>query len=380
MLGVVLVAAVWVTEQIGRAEELLDNLRNVNAEGKYYRKLDRRLTALYGDVERLVEQWQEVRRRGDNPEVDLAIARTLYAKAGRDWSRLTEEQTRTIAEMTEGRINNGQATDADLRLWFQSYRRLPEYSETHALERLAWFASERDSLDANYYSYILNFLIWYRGDARDEEGIRYYLEECKRLSRQHRRQWSFEWLGGSSRPHPLVHFGELGRWHHGPTGFWSHPQELVRVSGIIEEIKGPQSGRLRIARSQLSAFFAPRNQFWQTRDINEPVEFYLGFSYEELRAWEPTYPGETPDALINAAPPKVVGPLGTSSPVVSSVPAHTGMAPVPEPQPDEPEAGPAVPAPAPGPYRGRSGGAAFPRWPPARPRGLGTSRRPFTTF
>jgi hypothetical protein len=35
-----------------------------------------RQPALYGDVERLVEQWQDLRRRGkDNPEVDLAIAR-----------------------------------------------------------------------------------------------------------------------------------------------------------------------------------------------------------------------------------------------------------------------------------------------------------------
>ncbi|MER5938642.1 hypothetical protein ABT121_15110 [Streptomyces sp. NPDC001928] len=344
-------SAEWATEQVGRAEELLDNLRNINAEGKYYRKLDQRLTALYGDVERLVQHWQELRRHGrEKPEVDLAIARTLYAKGGRNWAQLTEEQARTIAEMTEGRVNNGQATDADLRLWFQSYRRLPEYSETHALERLNWFASERNSLDANYYLYILHFLIWYRGDAQDEERIRYYLEECKRLSRQHRRQWSFEWLGGSSRPHPLVHFSEMGRQRHGPSKFWSHPQELVRVSGIVEEIKSPQSGRLRIAGSRLPAFFAPRNFFRETRDINASIEFYLGFSYEELRAWEPTYPGEMPDALINAEPIKAFPSSGTFSSVALSTSAQAPE-PKPEPQQDESEAGAAAPAPTPGPYR-----------------------------
>jgi len=348
--------ATWVTEQIGRAEELLDNLRNINAEGKYYRRLDQRLTALYGDVEQLVEQWQELRRRGDSPEMDLTIARTLYAKAGRDWSRLTEEQARTIAEMAEGPVNSGQATDADLRLWFQSYRRLPEYSETHALERLAWFASEHNSLDANYYLYILHFLIWRRGDARDEERIRYYLEECKRLSRQHRRQWSFEWLGNTKRPHPLVHFSEMGRQRHGASRFWSHPHELVRVSGVIEEIKSPQSGRLRITGGQLSAFFTPRNRFRQTSGVNKSIEFYLGFSYEGLRAWEPTYPGETPDALINAEPPKVFTPSGTSRPVALSIPAPADTASTPEPksesQTGESQVEPAVPtAPTPGPYR-----------------------------
>ncbi|MBT1186132.1 hypothetical protein HET69_19535, partial [Streptomyces sp. CJ_13] len=307
-------SATWVTEQIGRAEELLDNLRNLNAEGKYYHLLNNRLTELYGDVERLVEQWQDLRRRGsDNPEVDLAIARTLYARAGRDWSRLSEDQVRTVAEMTEGPVNSGRATDADLRLWFQSYRRLPEYAETNALERLSWFASERNSLDANYYLYILHFLIWYRGDARDQDRTLYYLEECKRLSRQHRRQWSFEWLGLISRPHPLVHFSEMGRQRHGPAGFWSHPQQLVRASGVIEEIKSPQSGRLRITNGQLTAFFTPRNKFRQTRDVNEAVEFYLGFSYEGLRAWEPTYPGETPEALTNAEQPKAFELSGSAA-------------------------------------------------------------------
>ncbi|WP_406005327.1 hypothetical protein OG440_03470 [Streptomyces sp. NBC_00637] len=345
-------SAVWVTEQIGRAEELLDNLRNINAEGRYYQKLDNRLSLMYGDVERLVEQWQELRRRGtETGEVDLAIARTLYAKAGRDWSQVPEEQARTIAAMTERTVDSGRATDADLRLWFQSYRRLPEYSETHALERLAWFASERNSLDANYYLYMLHFLIWYRGDAQDEERIRYYLEESTRLSRQHRRQWSFEWFGIEARSHRLVHFSEMGRQRTGTSGFWSRPQELARVEGIITEIKSPQSGRLRVRGGKLPAFFTPRNRFRQTRDVEAPVEFYLGFSYEGLRAWEPTYPGETPDALTNAEPVKSL--LSTASTVTAPAAAVKAPEPVPPAQPDEPEdtLETPVPTPAPEPYR-----------------------------
>ncbi|MFG2680945.1 hypothetical protein [Streptomyces sp. NPDC048392] len=345
-------SAAWVTRQIGRAEELLDNLRNINAEGDYYKRLDNKLTLLYGDVERLVEQWQELRRRGAaNPQMDLAIARTLYAKAGRDWSLLTEEQVRTIAQMAEEPVDSGRATDADLRLWFQSYRRLPEYSETHALERLAWFAAERNSLDANYYLYILHFLIWYRGDAPDEERIRYYLEESTRLSRAHRRQWSFEWLGVDTRSHPLVHFSEMGRQRHGSSGFWSHPQELLRVQGIIQEIKSPQSGRLRVRRGRLPAFFTPRNRFRKTRDIDAPVDFYLGFSYEGLRAWEPTYPGETPDALINAEPARK-SPLlvAQSSAPASPAPAETTVGPEPGPEPVAQETPVAAP-PVLGPFR-----------------------------
>jgi hypothetical protein len=290
-------SASWVTGQIAVAESLLDNLRNTDESSPYYKRLTNQLDAVYGDLERLVENWKELRSHGgEDPEISRALARTLFARAGRDWSELTEDQLRDIAEMAEDAVRDGRASDSDLRLWLQSYRRLPEYSETYALERLNWFA-DRQSLEANYYLYILHYLIWDRGDARNTDRVKYYLEECRRLGRVQRRQWSFEWLGIEDRPHPLVHFTELGKQRHGPTGFWSRPHQLRRVAGIIQEIQSPQSGRVKIINGELIAFFAPRNMFRQTRDINAAIEFYLGFSYEGLRAWEPTYPGEVPDAL-----------------------------------------------------------------------------------
>jgi tetratricopeptide (TPR) repeat protein len=299
----------WATQQIELAERHLENLREIKPEGKYYEKLSKTLDTLYGDVERLVERWKQLREITGTPEIELAVARTLYAGVGRDWGRLREDDLRTIAEMTEGAVHNGQATDADVRLWFQAYRRLPEYSETAAMEQLSWFASNKRSLEATYYLYVLHFLIWYRGDARDQERVRFHLEECSRLSRQERRQWSYEWLGVDTRQHPLVHYSELGVQRREPTNFWSHPHELRRVSGVIEEIKSPQAGRVRVfgdknSDGNLTAFFTPRNAFLRTRDINKAIDFYLGFSYEGLRAWEPTYPGGVPAALEFADPPR----------------------------------------------------------------------------
>jgi hypothetical protein len=297
-------AANWVTKQIALAESMLDNLRNTDELSPYYQRLTNQLDALYGDLERLVERWKELRHHGgDDAEISRALARTLFAQGGRDWTELTEDQLRDIAEMAGEAVREGRASDSDLRLWFQSYRRLPEYSETYALERFSWSADQQ-SLEANYYLYVLNYLIWDRGDARSTDRVKYYLEECRRLGRLQRRQWSFEWLGVEGRPHPLVHFTELGTQRHGRTGFWSRPHQLRRVAGIIQEIEGPQSGRVKILDTELTAFFAPRNQFRQTRDINAAIEFYLGFSYEGLRAWEPTYPGEVPDALRLAEKPR----------------------------------------------------------------------------
>jgi hypothetical protein len=292
----------WVARQLDQAETLLDGLRSTYADGRaqsrYYTSLSTRLDLLYGDLEALIEQWKNLRDVTDDKTiVGLALARSLYAHAGRDFSKLSDDEVREIVEMAEAPVYSGQATDANLRLWFQAYRRLPEYSETNALERFSWYASTTHSLDANYYLYILHFLRWYRGDEHNQDRIRLYLEECRRLSRLSRRQWSFEWLGLDSHPHPLVHFSELGERRREYDNFWTRPYLLRRVSGVIEDIRGPQAGSIKIGTGRLTAFFAPRNDFLQTRDINKVVDFYLGFSYEGFRAWAVTYTGIKPEAL-----------------------------------------------------------------------------------
>lgn len=294
-------ATQWVAHQLEEAESLLDGLRSNHAESRmshYYGSLTARIGVLYGDLEYLIDQWREIMASSEeSAEVGLALARALYARSGRNFSEMSNEDLREIVAMTESQVRSGQATDSDLRLWFQAYRRLPEYSERLAMERFAWFAAEGPNLEANYYLYILHFLRWLRGDETNQERTRLYLEECRRLSKLNRRQWSYEWLGDVTGPHPLVHFSELGERRLDFDNFWSKPYLLQRVDGIIETIAGPQAGTVRISGGQLSAFFAPRQDFLQSRDINEPVQFYLGFSYEGLRAWSVTYAGQKPKAL-----------------------------------------------------------------------------------
>jgi tetratricopeptide (TPR) repeat protein len=296
-------ATQWVARQLEEAEALLEGLRSNYAEARssspYYGRLTTRISRLYGEIDFLIEQWREVMASDEeSTEVGLALARAIYARSGRNFAEMTDVDLRDIVAMTEGPVRAGQATDADLRLWFQAYRRLPEYSEGLAMERFGWFANEGPNLEANYYLYILHFLRWMRGDETSQERTRLYLEECRRLSKQNRRQWSFEWVGDDTRSHPLVHFSELGERRFDFDNFWSKPYLLGRVDGIIETIAGPQAGTVRISRGQLAAFFTPRQDFLQSKDINRQVQLYLGFSYEGLRAWGVTRVGEKPKSLL----------------------------------------------------------------------------------
>ena len=68
--------------------------------------------------------------------------------------------------------------------------------------------------------------------------------------------------------------------------FWENPQYLSRVQGRIARMSGPQSGRMKI-EGGLYAFFVPaRGDYSAGRSENKLVDFFLGFSYDGLRAWE----------------------------------------------------------------------------------------------
>jgi hypothetical protein len=62
------------------------------------------------------------------------------------------------------------------------------------------------------------------------------------------------------------------------------------VRGKIAEINNPGSGQIELMCG-LKAFFVPSqrrrsgSQTFTSQDLNQEVDFYLGFSYEGLRAW-----------------------------------------------------------------------------------------------
>jgi hypothetical protein len=145
------------------------------------------------------------------------------------------------------------------------------------------------TVDTLYYLYILKFLqadMGAREMARESQDVQ---AECSRLAQRlpHRTR-SFEWLGKKSGLQGLVHEGALGEWDHSKD-FWSNEESLKRVKGRISRIAGPASGEIEVPTG-LKAFFVPaRGQieggYLSGRDIGRQVEFYLGFSYEGLRAW-----------------------------------------------------------------------------------------------
>jgi tetratricopeptide (TPR) repeat protein len=325
----------WATEQLAAAEDLLDQYRTLRAgpydppDNRLFRSCEEAIERLYSNIDHLIQQWREqLDDTEESAATGRALARAYVRRENRDWSRMDERTLRTIADCLDQAIRVNHPSEADLRTWFQAYRRLPEYNEMRALERFSTIADLSDSLEASYYLYILHFMRWYRGEEHSQDRVRHHLEATRRLSRYANRQWSYEWLGQMPEWCPLAHYTELGTWRE---GFWSRPGPLNRVPGVVEEISGPKSGKIRIVPGRLTAFFLPGHKFRRGRDENAYVDFFLGFSYEGLRAWEVdlsgrwTPPARRPGLGDRAAParPAIVLPEEVPGSPVPSSPSPT---------------------------------------------------------
>ena len=152
------------------------------------------------------------------------------------------------------------------------------------------------SLEAYYYLYVVRFLEWFTCHTTDVSGIKATETKCKELSGKFQRSFPFEWVARQPKECPVVHRSALGEWRReGDADFFVDTSRLWRIRGVISNLAGaPRTGEITFvhrvptlsARYQaMKAFFVPRGDFSPRTDLNVNVEFFLGISYEGLRAF-----------------------------------------------------------------------------------------------
>ena len=220
------------------------------------------------------------------PPIRRQVVWTYLARRGRKWDGLPERELERVSSLLHANLEEEPNNSTNLRLWVQAVRRLPRPPSIEAInERVLSWRATTSSLDASYYLYILYALQALDGLSFARDSALRFIEETRIKARFPRaRTKSVDWLAQGSGVSRLVHHSELGEWL--PTKeFWGRVEKLARLSGRIARIEGPQAGTIDVAG--LSAFFVPaRGDFFRGRSENQSVNFYLGFSYDGLRAWE----------------------------------------------------------------------------------------------
>ncbi|RCW19814.1 phosphotransferase family enzyme [Ciceribacter lividus] len=284
----------FVDECMSEAEALLREVNSLYgtlsvSQGKYIAICRRGLRLLYDDYNEAIRVLERIDAEGlGDHHVRRVLVNTYLGRRQRRWGAMSPSETRRVVELLRRNLDAGDRHDDDYRLWFEGYRLLPEFDAIECLDRLLVWGNESISWRPSYYIYVIQFLRWLNRDGSSLEEMDRALLRCKQLL-VGRRSTSEFWLGRQGERWLLVHEGDLGDWDSANEDrdqrFWKNPAPLSRLNGQIDKrIDGPQAGAIWIDAS-VRAFFVPGRKFSAHRDENKPVNFYVGFSPEGLRAW-----------------------------------------------------------------------------------------------
>ncbi len=283
--------AEWVRRELAVAHELAD------AASMLYGALDDKddflkrclsdIRRLYGDLDRVIEIWElaSYSPTGSTPYGRRSLAHAYFTRSGRRWSSLSDAELARIEDLMATNLRSPRPSEEDFRLWFEAAHLLPRFDMDEAISNLALWSDRVESWRANYYAYVLYFVLWFTGRIPDTEEFRICLENCQRLA-VGRSRHSLLWLADGPESCPLIGAEELGEWDR-DRNFWATSAGLKRINGVIDEyIRGPQAGRI-VVDAGVRVFFVPAvGGFSKNADEGREVNFLLGFSPDGPRAWD----------------------------------------------------------------------------------------------
>lgn len=270
--------AEWIVSEL-KEMEYLKNLsavaeRSINDNLGFYEEPIRIIEGLTSIIDKYKDEDHTITRR--------MLANAYFKHELLSDKPLVKKHLMRIVTLMEDNLKSDPSNERDIRIWFKAYRALPEFSLMQAIERVSAWATLTNSAQASYYLYILHYLNYMQGVPTSFAKCEEYIERCRRafpISSANKK--SHEWMAREKYDVTctIINSSKLGKWD----GFFERRDLLQRVTGTILSVESAKKGKINI--NGLKAFFVPGNQFYSLH-INKEVSFYLGFSYEGLRAWE----------------------------------------------------------------------------------------------
>ena len=282
----------YIREAFDKAESLLAVVGAIRAgtqSSSWAQGCRASISRLYGDYREALQIWDSLLSRDDvyHPPVRRQIVYALKDRT-KVWTNMSQNNLACCIRLLQDNLDEQPYNEPDLRQWLQAVRFATNRPSIDSLiEKVSYWKTNTNALEATYYLYVLYALKALDGLSVERDLADRFMNESVQLSRTRRnRRNSFEWLGEGGDIGRLVHQSVLGKWNT-DLNFWSNSRALKRVEGIIVKWRGPQAGEIEI--SGLPCFFVPNSnpQKPLSEDsINRRVNFFLGFSYSGIRAWD----------------------------------------------------------------------------------------------
>lgn len=256
------------------AESLLEEVRRINLDDDDSGKIEdcvNDIMAFYENYEQILQNLRSQLEKGKNPtRTRRQIVRT-YFRTKEDYFKDTKT-INNILSLMEQNIENEPDNEKNFYLWFQAARH-SKVSIDDALSKLSKWKANSTSVDAVYYFYILKVFRALQGYTDATIDAFNLIKECKSKGRSNIA--TLEWYG---KGNDLTKF--VSRKVITPE---NKDEKLELVEGYFTEYVHDGNGKITIA-DRLEVFFSPTQAKLTSDDLNSQVEFYLGFSYDGLRA------------------------------------------------------------------------------------------------
>lgn len=268
-------------EWLDEASTLLEEVKRITigeegAENEKVIQCDDSLNSFFERYDLVIQNLNNQLDKGKNQErIRRQISRFMIKKQpnlGQD-----SKSVNRIMELMSENIKNEPDKEGNFYLWFQAAR----YSNLHisdAIEKMSRWKAKSTTLDASYYFYVLKVMRAMEGYSDEMVEAVKLIQDSKQKSKSlPNNTYCHEWYGQFSEMKRMVH----GKDVYG--GNWEDKCELV--NGIITSYLHDGSGKITLRNANLlEVFFNPSETKMSEDDINKEVEFYLGFSYDGLRA------------------------------------------------------------------------------------------------
>ncbi|MFJ3941463.1 hypothetical protein [Streptomyces parvus] len=281
-------AGEWVKLKVAEARDLLRDATRAYAtldgHSTYIASCHAAITSLHGDLDAAVETWElAVAGRQSNTAVRRALAHAYHLRSETQGIPLSHAELRRVVQLARQNLSRHDCREEDYRLWFEAYRKLPEFDIAESLSELQLWSDRFQSWRAHYYRYCLLFHQWFSGNSNQTEQFRYEQQQSSQLVLG-RSTWSPLWLAKGPEWYPVISDSDLGEWDR-KQRFWKNPEPLQRVNGVIDGVYSRLKGTIMLA-GRVAADFRPQLGDFLDGEENTKVNFYLGMSSSGLRAYE----------------------------------------------------------------------------------------------
>lgn len=258
---------------LDRAHTLLEDARRMHEEGEeseHFLTCETNLWQQYEDYSGLLEKLNNQLNQTKHPALIRRQLAQIYMKRDEDYKSNAKANERILTLMSDNMKSDGTSI-VNFLLWFKAAR-YSSLTTDEILTRLVQWNTANPAMDLSFYIFVFNSIKAIEGSSEAAECARKALQESQKLGGNNRIGIR-EWYGDA--PQGIVSNYERK----------NQPSEftLYEVEGFVKDYQHPGNAVIQLDCG-LEVFFKPSVNGIAQSSLNHRVKFFLGFSYDGLRA------------------------------------------------------------------------------------------------